>query len=87
MAATNPYLEGNYGPVSEEVTATDLRVQGHIPDALCGRYVRNGPNPIVAPAGEIGHPAGVVQDVGEAERVVDLPGEIGRASCRERVWR
>jgi carotenoid cleavage dioxygenase len=49
VAATNPYLEGNYGPVSEEVTATDLRVQGHIPDALCGRYVRNGPNPVVAP--------------------------------------
>ena len=49
MAATNPYLEGNYGPVSEEVTATELRVRGHIPDTLSGRYLRNGPNPVSAP--------------------------------------
>ncbi len=49
MAATNPYLEGNYAPVSVEVTATDLRVQGHIPDDLCGRYLRNGPNPVGTP--------------------------------------
>ena len=50
MATTNPYLEGNFAPVTEEVTATDLRVHGHIPDTLSGRYLRNGPNP-VTPAG------------------------------------
>jgi carotenoid cleavage dioxygenase len=41
----NPYLQGNFAPVLDEVTETDLRVQGRIPDALCGRYLRNGPNP------------------------------------------
>jgi carotenoid cleavage dioxygenase len=45
----NPYLAGNYAPVREEVTATDLRVTGSIPTALSGRYLRNGPNPVVAP--------------------------------------
>jgi carotenoid cleavage dioxygenase-like enzyme len=45
----NPYLEGNFAPVLEEVTATDLSVTGRIPDALCGRYLRNGPNPVSPP--------------------------------------
>src|SRR5215471_9154173 len=41
----NPYLQGNYAPVHEELTATDLAVSGSIPEELCGRYLRNGPNP------------------------------------------
>ena len=41
----SPFLEGNYAPVAEEVTAEALRVIGAIPDALEGMYVRNGPNP------------------------------------------
>src|SRR6266550_562129 len=43
------YLEGNYAPVREERTATDLPVTGTIPDQLDGRYLRNGPNPVVDP--------------------------------------
>lgn len=43
-----PYIEGNYGPVSEEITAADLPVTGEIPRELVGRYLRNGPNPIHA---------------------------------------
>ena len=43
--AANPYLQGNFAPVHEELTETQLRVEGHIPEALCGRYLRNGPNP------------------------------------------
>jgi len=39
------HLRGNYAPVFEEVTATDLPVEGAIPPALRGLYVRNGPNP------------------------------------------
>ncbi len=52
-AATDSYrfLEGNFAPVTEEVTATDLEVTGSIPAALAGRYVRNGPNPLAADAG------------------------------------
>jgi carotenoid cleavage oxygenase len=50
MAVTrNRYLEGNFAPVHEEITATDLEVTGTIPDHLDGRYLRNGPNPVVAP--------------------------------------
>jgi len=39
------HLRGNYAPVFEEVDATDLAVEGHIPPELCGRYFRNGANP------------------------------------------
>jgi carotenoid cleavage dioxygenase-like enzyme len=44
-AITAFHLSGNYAPVSYEVTATDLPVEGRIPESLSGRYVRNGPNP------------------------------------------
>jgi carotenoid cleavage dioxygenase len=40
------YLEGNFGPVHEELTAADLPVTGTIPAELDGRLIRNGPNPI-----------------------------------------
>jgi len=42
----NRYLAGNYAPVTEEVTATDLAVIGELPNELNGRYLRNGPNPM-----------------------------------------
>jgi carotenoid cleavage dioxygenase len=45
----NPYLNGNYAPVREEITAIDLNVTGTIPDYLDGRYLRIGPNPIGDP--------------------------------------
>ncbi|GAC1601970.1 MAG: carotenoid oxygenase family protein [Acidimicrobiales bacterium] len=45
----NRYLQGNYAPVPNEVTATDLPVTGRIPPALEGRYLRNGPNPVNPP--------------------------------------
>jgi carotenoid cleavage oxygenase len=45
----NPYLQGNFAPVLQEVTATELTVTGQVPEALCGRYLRNGPNPVSAP--------------------------------------
>jgi carotenoid cleavage oxygenase len=49
VGTRNRYLEGNFAPVHEEITATDLPVTGTIPDGLDGRYLRNGPNPVVAP--------------------------------------
>jgi carotenoid cleavage dioxygenase len=42
----NPYLAGNFAPVHEELTVTELTVTGSIPEFLDGRYLRNGPNPI-----------------------------------------
>ena len=44
--SVNPYLEGFLAPVDAEMTATDLKVTGHIPEHLDGRYLRNGPNPV-----------------------------------------
>jgi carotenoid cleavage dioxygenase-like enzyme len=40
----NPYLQGNFAPVAEEVTAFDLPVSGQIPSELEGRFLRNGAN-------------------------------------------
>ena len=45
-AVENRYLVGNFAPVSDELSATDLPVQGAIPKELRGRLLRNGPNPI-----------------------------------------
>ncbi|MEU5846872.1 carotenoid oxygenase family protein [Saccharopolyspora shandongensis] len=43
---SNPFTQGNYAPIRQEHTCTDLPVIGEIPDHLDGRYLRNGPNPI-----------------------------------------
>jgi carotenoid cleavage dioxygenase-like enzyme len=40
------FLRGNFSPLAEERTVTDLRVTGTIPPELDGRYVRNGANPL-----------------------------------------
>lgn len=46
----NPYLQqGNFAPVTEEVTAFDLPVTGSLPAELDGRLLRNGPNPVGSP--------------------------------------
>lgn len=45
----HPYLTGIHTPMTEELTLESLRVEGEIPTALSGRYLRNGPNPAVAP--------------------------------------
>ncbi|AKT40706.1 carotenoid oxygenase family protein [Chondromyces crocatus] len=45
--STNPYLEGPFAPVREEVTEHHLPVTGRIPPELNGRYFRNGPNPAI----------------------------------------
>jgi carotenoid cleavage dioxygenase len=39
------HLEGNFGPVPDELTCFDLPVTGQVPRELVGLYVRNGPNP------------------------------------------
>ena len=46
---SNPFLQGNYGPVEDETTAFDLPVTGQIPVELEGRLLRIGPNPVVPP--------------------------------------
>lgn len=48
-ATDNIYLSGVYAPVTEEITAFDLPIDGELPAELAGRYLRNGPNPITQP--------------------------------------
>ena len=45
------FLRGNYAPVLNEITDTNLRVTGSIPKSLSGLYVRNGSNPKDGQAG------------------------------------
>ena len=46
-----PYLEGNFAPVEDELTVDDLPVVGQLPTELAGMFIRNGPNPRWAPIG------------------------------------
>ena len=39
------HLRGNYAPVTDEVEAFDLDVEGSLPPELHGRFMRNGANP------------------------------------------
>lgn len=45
MTTQTTFLDGNFAPVTEEVTAHDLPVTGTIPAELEGRLLRIGPNP------------------------------------------
>ena len=49
--AVNPYLEGNFAPIRQEVTADELLVIGELPPSLNGIFLRNGPNPQFPPKG------------------------------------
>ena len=40
------WLEGNFAPVTDELTETELPVTGRIPSEIDGLYVRNGANPV-----------------------------------------
>jgi carotenoid cleavage dioxygenase-like enzyme len=50
--AINPYLNGNFAPVREEITTNTLKVIGELPPDLSGMFVRNGPNPQWPPIGQ-----------------------------------
>jgi len=39
------YLQGNYGPIQDELEVRELEVEGEVPEALEGSYYRNGFNP------------------------------------------
>lgn len=45
----HPFLSGIHRPMTSEETLADLTVTGSIPEALDGRYLRIGPNPVTAP--------------------------------------
>jgi len=54
MIATtvNPFLEGNFAQIGDEITADALILIGQLPPDLCGMFVRNGPNPQFPPIGQ-----------------------------------
>ena len=47
--ATNPFLSGNYAPVTDEHVTPCLEVAGLIPKDLSGHFLRIGPNPVFVP--------------------------------------
>src|SRR5215212_4790103 len=47
--AANLFLQGNFSPVREEITADNLTVIGKLPPEMDGMFVRNGPNPQFPP--------------------------------------
>lgn len=45
------FLQDNFAPVKEEITASDLPVIGQLPQELSGMFLRVGPNPLFPPVG------------------------------------
>ncbi len=39
------HLQGNWAPVKEEITVSDLEIKGEVPKEINGLYIRNGMNP------------------------------------------
>lgn len=78
--APNRYLTGEFAPVHEEHTAFDLPVTGTLPPELDGRYLRNGPNPLLTP-----DPATYHWFVGDA-MVHGLSLRDGRAEWYRNRW-
>jgi len=52
MAATNPFLQGNFAPVSEQQNLECINIVGEIPLDLNGCFLRNGPNNQFTPVDE-----------------------------------
>ena len=42
----NEFLSGNYGPVAQEVSSSQMEVIGKLPTDLAGSFLRIGPNPV-----------------------------------------
>ena len=48
----SPYLQDNYAPIREEAFAQNLKVEGTMPAACNGVFMRVGPNPKYQPSGD-----------------------------------
>jgi carotenoid cleavage dioxygenase len=48
---SSAYLQGNWGPVHDELDAADLKVTGELPRDLAGTFLRIGPNTQFPPIG------------------------------------
>ena len=82
------WRKGNFPPVTEEITETDLKVEGSIPKDLNGYYYRNGPNSWQGPSRHFFFGDGMIHGVklenGEAKwyrnRYVQTPFLYGESS-------
>jgi carotenoid cleavage dioxygenase-like enzyme len=54
--STIPQLSGRFEPISTEIEADDLSVEGSLPPDLAGVYFRNGPDPRFTPLGSYTYP-------------------------------
>ena len=52
ITAINPYLDGNFAPIHQEITTDTLQIIGELPADLSGIFVRNGANPQWKPIGQ-----------------------------------
>lgn len=48
----SPFLSENFGPIDDEISLDNLSIEGTIPKALQGTYMRNGPNLRFEPLGD-----------------------------------
>lgn len=51
-AKDSPYLHDNYTPIREEAFSQNLKVEGTLPAACNGVFMRVGPNPKYEPSGD-----------------------------------
>ena len=58
------HLQGNFAPVTEEVTGFDLPVEGALPPELCGLYARQSPNPKTGATVLVAEPPRPVDQIG-----------------------
>ena len=49
LQSSNPFLQGNFSPVTDELDVKNLSIEGEIPKDLFGIYMRNGSNPAFPP--------------------------------------
>ncbi|MFJ2513138.1 carotenoid oxygenase family protein [Streptomyces griseoviridis] len=90
------HLSGRFAPVTEEVDAVDLEIEGRLPDELDGLYLRNGPNPRFTPIGSYLYPLdgdgmlhGVWMSGGRARyrnRFVRTPGVLAEEKGGHALW-
>ena len=92
----NPYLQGHFAPVTDEVQGENLRVvEGEIPADLAGAYFRNGPNNRFAPTNRYhwfdgdGMVHGIWFEGGTARyrnRFVETKGFALESERQESIW-
>ena len=93
---SEPYLQGVFAPVVDEIDVPDLAIEGRLPDEIDGAYIRNGANPRFAPLGRYIYPLdgdGMLHRVelrrGHARytnRFVRTPALVAEEAAGHAIW-